>query len=88
MSKQALLTPFHKNLQLKNRIVMAPMTRSRAANAENKPVDELHVEYYRQRASAGLIHQVFIQRPKLKVGKMLLKLYIQRMGKFSSNYGM
>ena len=34
---------------------MAPMTRSRAANAENKPVEELHVVYYRRRASAGLI---------------------------------
>ncbi|SKB72941.1 alkene reductase [Maribacter arcticus] len=55
MSKQALLTPFHKNIQLKNRVVMAPMTRSRAANAENKPVEELHVVYYRRRASAGLI---------------------------------
>lgn len=55
MSKQALLTPFHKILQLKNRVVMAPMTRSRAVNAENKPVEELHVEYYKQRASAGLI---------------------------------
>ncbi len=33
---------------------MAPMTRSRAANPENK-VFELHEEYYRQRASAGLI---------------------------------
>jgi N-ethylmaleimide reductase len=55
MSKQALLTPFHKNLQLKNRVVMAPLTRSRATNIENKPVEELHVEYYKQRASAGLI---------------------------------
>lgn len=33
---------------------MAPMTRSRANNPENK-VFELHEEYYRQRASAGLI---------------------------------
>ncbi|TLP79183.1 alkene reductase [Maribacter sp. ACAM166] len=55
MSTQALLTPFHKNIQLKNRVVMAPMTRSRAVNAEHKPVEELHVEYYGQRASAGLI---------------------------------
>ena len=39
---------------LKNRIVMAPMTRGRARNAELVPTD-LHVEYYRQRASAGLI---------------------------------
>lgn len=40
-------------LFLRNRIVMAPMTRSRAG-AEDEPT-ELMVEYYRQRASAGLI---------------------------------
>lgn len=40
------------NLQLHNRIVMAPMTRSRAI--DNIP-NELMAEYYRQRASAGLI---------------------------------
>ncbi len=40
-------------LTLRNRIVMAPMTRSRAAPGDVP--SELHVEYYRQRASAGLI---------------------------------
>jgi N-ethylmaleimide reductase len=40
--------------QLNNRIVMAPMTRGRARNPGLVPTD-LHVEYYRQRASAGLI---------------------------------
>ncbi|SMF65593.1 MULTISPECIES: alkene reductase [unclassified Pseudomonas] len=40
-------------VKLKNRIVMAPMTRNRA-NGENIPVD-LTVEYYAQRASVGLI---------------------------------
>jgi N-ethylmaleimide reductase len=40
-------------LQLRNRIVMAPMTRSRA-NPGGEPTD-LMVDYYRQRASAGLI---------------------------------
>ncbi|MGO4918704.1 alkene reductase [Maribacter spongiicola] len=55
MSNQALLTPFHKNINLKNRVVMAPMTRSRAANEGNIPTEELHVAYYTQRASAGLI---------------------------------
>lgn len=39
-------------LQLKNRIVMAPMTRCRAIG--NVP-NELMAEYYRQRAGAGLI---------------------------------
>ena len=40
-------------LELANRIVMAPMTRSRAGEGD-VPTD-LHIEYYRQRASAGLI---------------------------------
>ena len=40
-------------LELRNRIVMAPMTRSRAG-AQDEPTD-LVVEYYRQRASAGMI---------------------------------
>lgn len=39
-------------IELKNRMVMAPMTRSRAIN--NIP-NELMVEYYTQRANAGLI---------------------------------
>lgn len=41
-------------LQLSSRIFMAPLTRNRADNPEQTPTD-LHVEYYRQRASAGLI---------------------------------
>lgn len=40
-------------IELPNRIVMAPLTRNRAGEG-NVPVD-LNVEYYRQRASAGLI---------------------------------
>jgi len=40
-------------LQLPNRIVMAPLTRNRAA-AGDVP-QPMHVTYYRQRASAGLI---------------------------------
>lgn len=39
---------------LKNRIVMASMTRGRTANPGHIPND-LQVQYYRQRASAGLI---------------------------------
>lgn len=42
-----------RQLHLKNRIVMAPMTRSRAIDA-NTP-NALMAEYYGQRASAGLI---------------------------------
>jgi N-ethylmaleimide reductase len=42
-----------RSLQLSNRIVMAPMTRSRAVE-DNTP-NALMAEYYAQRASAGLI---------------------------------
>jgi N-ethylmaleimide reductase len=41
------------SITLPNRIVMAPLTRNRA-NQDNAP-HELHVEYYSQRASAGLL---------------------------------
>ena len=41
-------------LSFSNRVFMAPLTRSRTDNPELAPTD-LHVEYYRQRASAGLI---------------------------------
>ena len=53
MSSKTTLSPYKLgNLPLKNRIVMAPMTRSRAiGNIPNK----LMAEYYQQRASAGLI---------------------------------
>lgn len=53
MSKSKLLSKFgNGKLQFKNRVFMAPMTRSRAP--EQIPT-ELMVEYYSQRASAGLI---------------------------------
>ena len=49
-----LLEPYRlSRMQLPNRIVMAPMTRSRAG-AENVPT-ALNATYYVQRASAGLI---------------------------------
>ena len=49
-----LFEPFQaRSLQLGNRTVMAPMTRSRAVDA-NTP-NALMAEYYGQRASAGLI---------------------------------
>lgn len=41
-------------ISLKNRIVMAPLTRSRAPKETGVPQD-LNVTYYQQRASAGLI---------------------------------
>jgi len=53
--KQALLDEIMLgDILLKNRLVMAPMTRSRADNKENAPTD-LMAEYYAQRATAGLI---------------------------------
>jgi N-ethylmaleimide reductase len=42
------------DIELKNRIVMAPLTRNRATRGSDAP-NELNVEYYRQRAGAGLI---------------------------------
>ena len=49
-----LFAPFQLGpYELPNRLVMAPMTRSRAG--EGNTVTELTVEYYAQRASAGLI---------------------------------
>lgn len=42
------------DLKLRNRIFMAPMTRSRAANPDDAP-DAATALYYAQRASAGLI---------------------------------
>ena len=40
------------DIALANRVVMAPLTRNRATN---QTPHALHVEYYRQRAGAGLI---------------------------------
>jgi N-ethylmaleimide reductase len=54
-TQNALLSPYELgDLALKNRIVMAPLTRTRAENTGHAP-NELMVEYYAQRASAGLI---------------------------------
>ena len=52
---EVLFTPYTLgDLQLKNRIVMAPLTRTRAEN-QGKVPNELMAEYYAQRAGAGLI---------------------------------
>lgn len=54
MSDKDLFSPVTLgDITLRNRMVMAPMTRNRAA-AGNVP-QAMNVEYYRQRASAGLI---------------------------------
>lgn len=54
-TSQPLLTPvWMGDLPLPNRIVMAPLTRMRAANSGHVPT-ELQARYYAQRASAGMI---------------------------------
>lgn len=56
MSSQPLLQPIKIGaIPLKNRVVMAPMTRSRANTTGNIPTEALQGVYYQQRASAGLI---------------------------------
>ena len=69
MSKeQALLKEYiMADIKLRNRVVMAPMTRSRANNPENAPTD-LMAKYYEQRASAGFIITEGSQISKRAVG--------------------
>ena len=53
-SNPNLFSPIRfSELKLANRIIMAPLTRNRAA--EGNVPQAMNVEYYRQRASAGLI---------------------------------
>jgi len=55
MSKSILFQSYNLgNRSLKNRMVMAPMTRSRSNNKGNVPT-ALTAQYYEQRATAGLI---------------------------------
>lgn len=56
MAEHALFTPLKAGaIDLKNRLVMAPLTRNRAMNADDAPMD-MHVTYYSQRAAdAGLL---------------------------------
>lgn len=55
-------------LELPNRVIMAPMTRSRAVNEHNAPTEELQGVYYAQRASAGLMISEGSQISKEAVG--------------------
>ncbi|MDB4293392.1 alkene reductase [Maribacter sp.] len=67
--EQELLKPCTLgNLQLPNRVVMAPMTRSRADNEHNRTTEDLHGVYYTQRASAGLMITEGSQISKEAVG--------------------
>src|SRR6202047_1574552 len=55
MSNQPLFTPYRMgDLDLPNRIVMAPLTRMRAQSHDHVPA-AVQADYYAQRASAGLI---------------------------------
>ena len=54
-SVPALFTPFQiGDIAVSNRVFMAPLTRNRATHGNDAP-NALNVEYYRQRAGAGLI---------------------------------
>ncbi len=70
MNKEQPLLQYYKmgDLQLPNRVIMAPMTRSRATNEFNRPTEDLHGVYYTQRASAGLIITEGSQISKEAVG--------------------
>ena len=54
MSKKLLSSVTLGSLQLPNRVIMAPLTRSRAGQPGDIP-NALNAEYYAQRAGAGLI---------------------------------
>lgn len=55
VSEKPLFAPFRMgDLDLPNRIVMAPLTRMRAGSIDHVPT-QLQADYYAQRASAGLI---------------------------------
>jgi len=67
MSEQILFTEYKLgNLSLKNRIVMAPMTRSRAGKGNT--ATDLMAEYYKQRSGAGLIISEGSQVSPIAVG--------------------
>jgi N-ethylmaleimide reductase len=70
IKKQALLQPIALgDMVLRNRVVMAPLTRCRANNEENAPTN-MHVKYYAERASAGLLIAEGSQVSKAAVGFM------------------
>ncbi len=68
MENQILFTTYDlSGITINNKIVMAPMTRSRADNEGNIPTPMM-AEYYAQRASAGLIISEGIPVSKKAVG--------------------
>ena len=55
MAQQPCLREFvHRGLTFSNRLGLAPLTRGRAGYPDGVP-NELHVEYYTQRATGGFI---------------------------------
>ncbi|MBC6998307.1 alkene reductase [Cytophaga sp. FL35] len=69
MKEQVILNDYLMGeLKLPNRVVMAPMTRSRANNEHNAPTEDLHAPYYTQRATAGLIITEGLQVSKRGIG--------------------
>jgi N-ethylmaleimide reductase len=67
MKNQPLLQPTTLgDLQLKNRMVLAPMTRNRAG--EGLAPTALNAEYYRQRSTAGLVISEATQVSPLGMG--------------------
>lgn len=64
-----LFTPLNiGNIVLQNRIIMAPLTRSRSG--KSRVPNELNIEYYTQRASAGLIISEGTQISEMGIGYM------------------
>lgn len=71
MSKQPLLSTYKMgDLQLPNRIVMAPMTRNRAVNQDKAATKDIQGLYYTQRVTAGLIITEGSQVSKQAVGSI------------------
>ncbi len=58
-----------RDLTLKNRVVMPPLTRGRAVN--HGIPNDLMAEYYAQRTGVGLIPKRHLSLARLKAGSML-----------------
>lgn len=70
---QHLLSPLQMgDLQLKNRVVMASLTRNR----DSVPRENLHVPYYAERAGTGLI----VRAQPIAFGTILIALLDLRSG--------
>lgn len=78
MEENSLFRPFVLgDLELPNRILMAPLTRSRAKQPGDIPW-ELNAMYYAQRAGAGLIISEATQVSPQGKGYALLRGFIRR----------